>query len=974
MPAPAGEPLLERGEELGTLGSLLDSAAGGTGRLAVVEGPAGIGKTEVLAAVRRNAADRGMQVFAARGSDLESEFAYGVVRQMFDQRVTREATEAASLLGGVASYAAPVFAAPGRAHDAPEDPGPSPRALLHGLFWLVANVAERAPLLLAVDDAQWADPPSLRFVHYLGRRLDELPVAVVLTMKRVGPAHDMELIGRIAAEPEAVVLRLRPLSVEATHRLLGSLLASDPDAPFTEACHEATGGNPLLLRELAAALKEGGVTPTAGEAHRVKRLVPDALARHVLVRLSRLPPSAAALARAAAVLGGGELRHAAVLADLDEVTAAMAFDALVSVDIFAADQPLEFVHPLLREVVYADIPPGERALLHRSAARVLADAEAEPERPASQLLACEPAGAQWAVEILRAAASDAHARGATRSAVTYLSRALREPPAPDLRVSVLHELGLAETNEALPGAAEHLAEALRLAPDWGGRAAIAPELAVALEYQGRAEEAVEVLEQAIAAVSEKSPDLRFRLEGQAVVASNTYLRSRRALQGLVSQALTRLPSLNSPEAAPLLLALALEIAYRGAAAEEAVDVAHRGLAASKRPSWIGGAVEVIVAAEALTLGDRLSEAEALCDGLIDAARTYGATRVQSTALTMRTRVLNRKGQILDAEADARLALELASNEPFDLLRPYKLSQLAEALIERGERSAASELLSSAEMARHEPEQTICQLILRDTYARLLWLEGRLHEGLSELDAVERAERDWGIRNPGKFSWRETSALLHHELGEHERAAEIAEAELAAARSFGAPRALGIALRTKALVAPGDGVEQLREAVAVLEQSEARLEHARTLVELGAALRRRGHRADSREPLRTGLDLADRCGAPPLAVRALQELDATGARPRRRHSIGRDALTPSERRIAMMAADGLTNREIAQSLYLSLKTVEMHLSHVYRKLDIGSRAQLTDALGVSLKTEPARSSGRLRGPSGTSGPAETVQSR
>ena len=956
MPSSAAKRLLERGRELGTLGSLLDSAAAGSGRLAIVEGPAGIGKTELLATVCGSAVDRGMQVFAARGSDLESEFAFGVVRQLFEERVSSEAAEGTSPLVGVASYTAPLFVAPDRAHDQPKTSGPSSRAVLHGLFWLVAHFADRIPLLIAIDDAQWVDPPSLRFVHYLGRRLNGVSVAIVLTVKWA-VTQPVDLITRIAAEPEAAVMRLHPLSPEATRRMLSSLLAADPEDPFTDACYAATGGNPLLIRELAKALIAEGVTPAADEAHRVKRLAPDALARHVLVRLSRLPPSAAALARAAAVLGGGELRHAAALADLDEVSSVKALDGLVSVEILEAGERLRFVHPLLREVVYADIPPGERAMAHRRAARLLADTDADPERSASQLLACEPADSQWAVEVLRLAARDASARGATRSAVTYLTRALREPPSPAHRVSVLRELGLAETNEALPEGPAHLAEAIRLTTDWAGRATIAPELVVALEYQGRSEEAVEVLNQTIASVGEKSNDLRYRLEAQAVVASNTYLRSRRALMSMVSQARTRLTTLQSHEAAPLLLALALEIAYRGATADEAVEVAHRGLAESKHPSWVGGAVEVIVAAEALTLGDRLSEAEALCDGLIDTALTYGATRVQSTALTMRARVLNHKGQILDAAADARLALELAADEPFDLLRPYKLSQLVEALIERGELSSASQLLTFAEMARHEPNQTIFQLILRDTYARLLRLEGRLSEALTELDAVERAERHWDIRNPGKFSWRETCAILHHELGEQERAVEIAEEELTVARAFGAPRALGIALRTHALVASEDRIEQLREAVAALEESEARLEHARSLVELGAALRRAGRRADSREPLRMGLDLADRCGARPLVMRALQELAATGARPRRRRNTGHDALTVSERRVATMAADGLTNREIAQSLYLSLKTVEMHLSHVYRKLDISSRVQLSDTVGESVETEAARSSGR-----------------
>ena len=945
MAASGATQLLERDEEISRLESLLDAADAGSGRLAVVEGPAGIGKTELVANIRGKAAERGMGVFAARASDLESDFAYGVVRQLFDRPISRDRQ---SLLAGVASYASPIFASPTTGeHDEREGPPPSPTALLHGLFWLVGNLSEGGPLLVAIDDAQWADVPSLRFVYYLGRRLDDLPVAVVLAVKPIGSTQEVELLRRIAAEPTAVAIRLRPLTSMGSRRLLGSLLAADPDDRFAEACYSATGGNPLLLRELAGALKEDGVAPNASEARRVDRLVPEAVVRHVLVRLSRLPPSGTALARAAAVLGGGELRHAAVLAGVDEATAAEAFDGLVSADILAPGHTIEFAHPLLREVVYTDTPSGERAMAHRRAARVLAEGGVEAERIASQLLACEPFGEQWAVEVLRKAARDAHGRGATHSAVTYLSRALAEPPPPHLSASVLHELGLAETNELLPQAPDHLAEALRLTPDPARRAAIAPELVVALQYQGRAGEAVEVLEQTVEALGDRHPDLRFRLEAHAVIASTAFLPSRRALRRLLSRASAGLPDVDSSEAAPLLSALAMETAYSGDSAQEAIEYAQQGLAANERSTWIGGALERLVAAEALMFCDRLSYAEAICDELIGSARAHGATVVQSSALTLRAHVLNRKGQILDAEADARLALQLAANEPFDFLRPYKLSQLVLALIDRGETSAASRLLSPREISRHEPDQSIFQLVLRDTYARLLRLEGRFREALVELEAVELAERDWGIRNPGRLTWRETAALVHNQRGDAERAAEIAQDELRAARRFGAPRALGIALRTAALVAD-DGVEQLREAVAVLETSEARLEHARTLVELGSALRRAGHRTDAREPLRTGLELADRCGARSLANHARQELLASGARPRRARSTGREALTPSEWRTASMAADGLTNREIAQTLYLSLKTVEMHLSRTYRKLEIGSRTQLRDALALRFE--------------------------
>jgi DNA-binding CsgD family transcriptional regulator len=184
---------------------------------------------------------------------------------------------------------------------------------------------------------------------------------------------------------------------------------------------------------------------------------------------------------------------------------------------------------------------------------------------------------------------------------------------------------------------------------------------------------------------------------------------------------------------------------------------------------------------------------------------------------------------------------------------------------------------------------------------------------------------------------------------HPDAGALAAQDLDAARAFGAPRAIGIALRTIALMPDQPRLDDLRASAEILENSEARLELARTLVELGAALRRGGARRAARDPLQRGLQLAHDCGAAPLAERARAELLATGARPRRAHTVGRDALTLSERRVAAMAKDGLANRGIAQALFLSPTTVEMHLGSTYRKLGISSRRQLAPALDQSEST-------------------------
>jgi DNA-binding CsgD family transcriptional regulator len=205
-------------------------------------------------------------------------------------------------------------------------------------------------------------------------------------------------------------------------------------------------------------------------------------------------------------------------------------------------------------------------------------------------------------------------------------------------------------------------------------------------------------------------------------------------------------------------------------------------------------------------------------------------------------------------------------------------------------------------------------------------------------------------------WRGWAAEGLRRLDRNDEARALAEEELALARRWGAPHAIGASLRVLGLVEGNEsGMGLLREAVEVLAGSEARLEHARALVDLGAALRRANQRAEGRERLREGVDLARAVGAFGLVARANEEIAATGARPRRVLQTGLDALTASERRVAQLAAEGMSNKEIAQTLFVTIKTVEVHLSHAYRKLEINSRAQLDTAL-LTPAPSPAPASG------------------
>ena len=218
------------------------------------------------------------------------------------------------------------------------------------------------------------------------------------------------------------------------------------------------------------------------------------------------------------------------------------------------------------------------------------------------------------------------------------------------------------------------------------------------------------------------------------------------------------------------------------------------------------------------------------------------------------------------------------------------------------------------------------------------------EALEQLAAVEQQVKDAGWRTAGLASWRTLAATAHLGLGDVERARQVSDENLADAERFGSVVDIGRGLRVRGLIEAGEGnTEGLEAAIACLRRGDAKLDLARALVDLGAALRRNGERAASRAPLNEGMGIAHRRGACVLVERARTELHAAGARPRSAVRSGVDALTPSERRVASLAAEGLANAEIAQALFVTVRTVEMHLSAAYRKLGIPSRAELPAAL-------------------------------
>ncbi len=920
-PTRSSAELVERDREVATLASLVGEALAGEGRVVLVEGPAGVGKTRLLAETRRHGAAAGARTLFARAGELERDFPFGVVRQLFEAALAEPGARERALTGAAAG-AAQVFGAP----EAGGDGEDASFAVLHGLFWLALNLAAEKPLMLAIDDLQWCDPPSLRFVAYLVRRLEGQPILVASTVRSAEPPTDAALLAEIAGDPGAVSIRPGPLTAAGTRALVRTRLGSDADDAFASSCHEATGGNPLLLRQLLTALESDRVSPVAMHARVVRETGPKAVASTVLRRLGRLPRDAVAVARGVAVLGeSADLGTVAKLAGLDEWRVATSTGALVSAEILRPEPPLGFVHPLVRDAVYHDLSPGERELQHARAAQVLEEIGASADAVASQLLMSPRHADARVASVLREAAASAMRRGAPESAVAYLRRALEEPPPEELRPVIQYELGLAAVQGRAPDALEHLQAAYEGLADPRARAQAARLLARTMCFTGRAKDAVVVARRAQAELPPEEEDLRLALKASEIVA---VIFGGDELSGVSESFGMEVPSPDAPVGAKMLAAITgLMEAY----------VAHPGARchALARAALSGGEVMeedngllTISCNNVLTMVEDPEEGAFWAKAIADGERR-GSLFIISGNRMWSGYVARSRGDLAEAEdLLERSRGEFVEYQYGGPALTYCAAFLADVRLARGDLEGATRALTTGDDIADGSDGVRFWLVSR---LALLVARGR------DADAVAAAEdlvaRYPLIDNPVVGPWRSLKAVALDRLGRSEEAVALVAEELEIARRFGAPRPLGLALRVLGELT-GD-VAVLEEAVAVLRGSIGRYEHAQ-------ALFAHGRLARSADSLRAAHELAAACGADGLVRDAATALASAGE-PVPTVATTLDALTAAERRVVTLAAEGRTPRDIAQALFLTPRSVEVDLASATRKLGVSSADELADAL-------------------------------
>ena len=688
------------------------------------------------------------------------------------------------------------------------------------------------------------------------------------------------------------------------------------------------------MRELARTLQAEGFTGAESESDAVRAAVPPSVARSVVGRLRRLAAPTLALVRAVAVLGERiELRHVAELAQLDAQRLGAAHAEAAGAGLLDADRP-RFVHPLVAEAVRTDMPALERGALHRRAADLLARDGADADAIAAHLMATEPAADAAVAARLAAAGRRTLAGGAPDAAIRLLERALHEPPAEDERAAVLLDLGIAEARVGSTGALAHLDAAAQE----GGRVVRAQAVlarAAASSVRSHDPAAIDALRELLDAPGGFDEQLVCRIECDLL----NLLPYEETLQDEYAERLEAGARADRPAA---LAHLAFLRAVTGAARDEVRELAQQALGTERiLGEFEIGSFAPYYAIEALHLVEAADEASSALRDARAAAQRSGSPLAMAWLAHTETVWQRFFGSLPDAVAELREAVEVLKTTDARRGSIGIVAALAGALADQGCFAEAEAVLADLTDA-DDPSSGM--ISLPTIVGRVHLARGRGREALAAFDRQLAFERPRGWRLSPREMTRTLRVAALAASGRADEAAQAGQAEVALARARGvAGHEARARMALAALLAKDDALAELQRAADAARRSPSRLVQAEALGALGAAQRRGNRRTEARETLRPARELAHRCGATGLEERIHEELVVAGARPQRIALAGVESLTAAERRVAELAADGLRNRDIAETLFVTLKTVEVHLGRAYSKLDIRGRSQLAQAL-------------------------------
>ncbi|MFI0780417.1 ATP-binding protein [Streptomyces sp. NPDC021212] len=947
--------LLDRREELAVLGRLTERLPDRVSSVVCIEGAGGIGKTSLLNAWIAAARDRGLLVARVCGSESQEGRPWSAARRLFDSLLAalsesdRRALQESPAAQALSALSTP----PGEEGRACGDQAEVSCQMSEILYELVVNACEMSPLALVLDDATWADQASLRWMHSLAGRIDGLPLMLVTTRRCGNGQEAAPLLDELALQPGVITLELSPLSPGSVRRLVQDRMDRHADEQFCAACHEACGGNPLLLNELLRVLVKNGVRPCAAQAGRVAELNEHVTEKTIAIRLARQSKAVMAMSRALAVLGDGtQLPVVAALAGLDPFRAQEAVREMRCMGVLTEEEHPRFTQPLIRSALFRAMAPGKLAEEHMRAARLLRDHGECSEEVARHLMLTQPTGDEWRIAVLRDAARRAAARGAPAISARYLRQALTEAPAPQVEVCLRAELATIELLDNPTASVYHFHQELLLRQDTPGRAAAVSGLAAALCTTRRTQEAVTALRQGLAELGE-SPEhgeWRLRLEAQLVLASWQDGSSASIGTELVKARSSRRVRGDTPGERAWLAVCALHAHAGHGTAEHARSLAGRALRGGME---LDGAMLWFYPPLLLALvaTDHPEMAAGWLQRMADHAARRGSGRLSALASLGLGTVAWHSGRVREGLGHARDLLDVVGRETPERPALPSFAVVANLLLDLGAADIAHDILQT-----HPTDSLVSDAWARSAYllahGRLRLEQGDPGAALASLLECGRYQEAGPVIIPAITRWRSYAALAYAATGDRASAIDMAERDLELSRRWGTHKAIGVSLRTLGTVTGGKrGLELLSQAVDMLEHSPARVELAYTLNEFGAACQRLARRDAARSSLQRALVVAEECSASCLADRVRGTLPLVGGRLRADKASDARRLTPSERRVAELAAQGRSNREISEALFVTRRTVEIHLTSAYRKLGISGRPELAFALAQSAT--PAR---------------------
>ncbi|GAA5611680.1 hypothetical protein Spla01_02835 [Streptomyces platensis] len=936
-------PLVGRDAEWASLDAVADDVVRGRPRVVRLEGPAGIGKSALLNAWCRG--DDRFRVLRTRCHPLAGQCAFGAVRQLFQPLVASdgEGVREALLAGGTAVQQ--LLAGGGVSLDPAPSGSGAREALLAGLDRFAQRLTDQQPLLLVVDRLHWIDPQSLGWLVRFLRSGCTRPVLMVVVTPTAEQDRPDPLFAELLHPSHCHTISLGPLGVPDVQRLAQAVWeGADPDPSFCVTCHTTTGGHPLYVRALLQHAQLSGLRPTAEFQDRIRTVSLPTLRREILQCLSQGPPEAVDLAQALAVMGDGRPRHllAAHCGRGEAVVRAAASD-LRGLGLLRADGDLSFVHEVVRDTILETMSPEELGQRHARAAHVSYLGGRPDEEIAAHLLAADPVPGTWAVPVLRRAADEALRRGAPEQAAGYLRCALRQPAQAAESGPVLLQLAVATSSSNAVQAVSYATDALEVLSGTAERREALSLLTSCLLLAPGSGMALSDVDRLFTGGSERGDggrtdrelDLRLRvLRTWAQCERPTACIS--TLQPGDDHLLGRTPGERQ-----LLALQAFAALWAGQSAPSIGALLDRATAILPVLSHKTFPLYYFVAHTLLHL-DELDKADQLRAQLVKGIEGKGMALLDRSVTAYQAALALRRGDVAEAldTAERAVGIGRATGRPpyaalLDSIRIDAL--LAQGRVEAAKQVAIGRAAEGPTQEDWEPPMFLMSL------AALRTAQGDTRAGLSLLYECGHHVDAAGAVSPAVCPWRSRAAAAHLVLGETGAAQELVAEELDLARRCQIPRAVGVALRMAGKLASGGRrMELLSEAVDVLAATPARLELSLTLHDLGVASTDRGDLAGARSALRTGLTLATECGATGLAKRLRQRLHDTGGRAANVAGM----LTPGEERVSALAAKGHSNKEIAEQLFVSVRTVETHLTGAYRKLGIARRNELAAAIAAS----------------------------